>query len=425
MADGGELLKIVLLVICLLLSALFSGSEAAFLSLQRLRLMHLVRNGRPGAARVARMRERPDRFLSTVLLGNNLVNTAAAALGTAVAISFLKDTAQALLASTIGVTLLLLVFGETVPKSVATRHAERVSFSTVSIIEALEILLFPFTRALQWFTQAVARLTRGETVSRVTEEEIRTLISAGKEEGAVETAEAEMLEKVFHFGDRAVRELMTPRTELVSVEQGTTLREFLSIYTQHSHTRFPVYEGNVDNLIGILSVKDMVRALGEGDLKPTDSVTKLLRPTYFVPETKPVAQLFFELRSRGQQMAIVIDEYGGVAGLVTLKQLLETVVGPVGEEGEPLEEEYLVVDENTYRMEGGISIQEANEKMELGLPEGDYQTVAGFVLERLGHIPQEGESFLYGDLRVRVRRMSGVRIETVEVRRTARQGQGR
>ena len=421
MEDGGDLLNLILLAVCLVLSAFFSGSEAAFLSLQRVRLMHLVRIGKAGSARVARMIERPDRLLSTVLLSNNLVNTAAAALGSAVAISFLNDVARGVLASTIGVTVLLLVFSETIPKTLATRHAERITFSTVRIIEALEILFFPFTRSLQRLSQVVARLSGGQTVSRVTEEEIRTLIYAGKEEGAVETVEAEMLEKVFHFGDRAVREVMTPRTELVSVERGTTLSKFLDTYGQHSHTRFPVYEGSVDNVTGILSVKDVVRALAEGELKAEDSVTKLLRPAHFVPETKSVAQLFSELRSGGQQIAIVVDEYGGVAGLVTIKRLLEIIVGPVGEEGEPLEEEFQVIDENTYELDGGISIQEANEKLDLGLPEGEYQTVAGFLLERLGHIPQEGEHLLYGDLRFRIDKMSGVRIEAVEVRRAVRQ----
>lgn len=414
-------INLILFIICLFLSALFSGSEAAFLSLQRVRLMHLVKTGKVGARRVARMKKRPDRFLSTILLSNNLVNTAAAAIGTAIALSIFEDTATAILASTIVVTLLLLVFSETIPKSLATRHAERVSFSVVRAVEMLDILFFPFTRSLQWISRMMARLAGGEPSSQVTEEEIRTLISTGAEEGAVESREAEMLEKVFHFGDRAVREVMTPRIELVSVEQGTTLKEFLDAYTQHSHTRFPVYDGDVDNIIGILSVKDVVRALAEGRLKPTDSVTQLLRQAYFIPETKPVAEMFSEARSLGLQIAIAVDEYGGVAGLVTIKQLLEIVVGPVAEEGEPLEEEYLIIDENTFRMEGGISIEEANEKMGLRLPEGEYQTVAGFILEQLGHIPQEGESFLHRDLHIRVSQMSGVRVETVEIQRTARQ----
>lgn len=410
--------QLVLLVACLALSAFFSGSEAAFLSLQRVRLMHLVSSGRRGATRLAKMKERPELFLATVLLSNNLVNTAAAALGTAVAITLLPDAGTAILASTIGVTVLLLIFGETIPKTLATRHSERISLSVVRIIEVLDILFFPLTRALDWSSRTLARLSGGDTVARVTEEEIRTLIHAGKEEGAVESAEAEMLEKVFHFGDRIVREAMTPRIELIAVQRGTTLQDFLVMYSKHSHTRFPVYEGSVDNIIGMLSVKDVVRALAQGKLKPTDSVTRLLRPAHFVPETKSVAKLFFEMRSHGHPTAIVVDEYGGVAGLVTIKQLLEVVVGPVGEEGEPLEEEYRLLGDNVYRMAGDISIEEANEKMGLGLPEGEYHTVAGFILEQLGHIPKEGEMLTYRDLEIKVRRMSGVRIETVDVQRT-------
>ena len=251
--------------------------------------------------------------------------------------------------------------------------------------------------------------------SQLTEEEIRTMISVGAQAGAVEPTEAEMLEKVFHFGDRQVQEIMTPRTEVVWVEKDTVLGEFLKTYSGQTHTRFPVFEGDMENIVGILSVKDLLQTMAQSGLQPKSSVTDVLRPAYFVPETKLIGQLFSELRQEGQQMVIVIDQFGGVSGLVTLKSLLEVIVGPVGEEGEPAREEFAAIGENIYEVDAGIGIQEANDELGLDLPEGNYQTLAGFILERLGHIPQEGEHFYYKDVRLEVTEMRRVKIERVQV----------
>ena len=241
------------------------------------------------------------------------------------------------------------------------------------------------------------------------------MISVGAQAGAVEPTEAEMLEKVFHFGDRQVQEIMTPRTEIVWVEKGATLEEFLKIYSRQTHTRFPVFEGDPENIIGILSVKDLLQAIAQKGLRPGNSLADVQRSAYFVPETKLVAELFSELREAGQQMAIVVDQFGGVAGLVTLKRLLEVIVGPVGEEGEPAVEEFAAIGENIYEVDAGIGIQEANDELRLDLPEGNYQTLAGFILERLGHIPREGEHLHYKDLRLEVTEMRRLKIEQVKV----------
>jgi putative hemolysin len=241
------------------------------------------------------------------------------------------------------------------------------------------------------------------------------MISVGSESGTVEAVEAEMLEKVFHFGDRQVQEIMTPRTEIVWVERDTTLAEFLAIYSQQTHTRFPVYEDDKENVTGILSVKDLLQTMAQDSLRPDSKVANVLRPAYFVPETKLIGELFSELRLAGQQMAIVIDQHGGVAGLVTLKSLLEVIVGPVGEEGEPAQDEFSAIGENVYDVDAGMGIQEANGDLSLGLPEGDYQTLAGFILEQLGHIPQEGEHVYYRDLRLEITKMTRLKIDRVQI----------
>ena len=416
--ETSDLWKLILLFVCLVLSAFFSASETSFIALQRVRIMHLVNIRRPGAERVSKMVERPEKLLGTVLLSNNLVNTAAAALATAIAINLIDNGNVAILVSTVSTTLFLLVFGETLPKTLAWSRAESVAFAVSRPLVLVGWVLSPGVWLLQKVT-FLARKVLGITAfhSQVTEEEIRAIISVGAEAGAVETTEAEMLEKVFHFGDRQVQEIMTPRMEIVWVKEGTTLEEFLKIYDQETHTRFPVFRGDMENIVGTLSVKDLLQSMAQDGLQPHGVATNLLRPAYFVPETKLIGQLFSELRQVGQQMAIVVDQFGGVAGLVTLKRLVEVIVGPVGEEGEPAQEEFSAISENVYQVDAGMGIQEANDDLGLDLPEGSYQTVAGFILERLGYIPQEGEHLYYRDLDIEIIEMRRLKIEQVQIRR--------
>ena len=416
--DISDLWKLVLIVVCLILSAFFAASETAFISLPRVRLDHLVHTGKPGAARVAHMLQQPERLLSTVLLGNNLVNIATASLATALAISVIDSADVAVLVATLSATLLLLIFGETLPKNIAWNRSESVAFKVAAPLAVIGWLLSPAARLLQGLSMLVVHILGIKSSHpQVTEEEIRTMISVGALAGVVEPSEAEMLEKVFHFGDRQVQEIMTPRTEIVWVEENTTFEEFLRTYNQETYTRFPVFQGDTENIIGVLSVKDMMQSMARKELEPSTSVTEVIRPAYFVPETKMVGTLFSELRREGQQMAIAVDQFGGVAGLVTLKSLMEVVVGAVGEEGEPAQEEFSVVGENTYEVDAGMAIQEANDELGLSLPLGNYETLAGFVLERLGHIPSEGEFLHYGDLRLEVLEMRRLKIERVRIQR--------
>ena len=414
--DHVSTLYLALLAPSLLLSAFFSSSEAAFLSLRKVRIRRLVEDGVPGAERVARMVDEPAKVLPTILLGNNLVNTAFAALATVIMVALI-DEGRGVAAATAASTIVLLVLGETLPKTVAIRHSERLFFLYARPLQWIELLLLPFAATLQLVNRFLAARLGSDARALFTEEEIKTAISIGMEEGSVEEEEAEMLENVFRFGDRHVREVMTPRTEMVQMESGTTLTQFLSVYRDHYHTRFPVFEGDMENVVGILSVKDVVTALAREDMWGDTPVTELLRPVVFVPETKPAGQLFREMRGAGTQMVMVVDEYGGIAGLVTLKQLIEEVVGPVGEEGRQPEVEYEAIDENTYHIDGGMQIDEANDELELGLPKGDYNTVAGFILEALGRIPVEGDHFHHDGLRLEVTHVRGMRIEKVMVTR--------
>ena len=408
-----ETLYLVFLFICLLLSAFFSSSETAFVSLQRIRLEHMVNTKVRGAGRVAKMLQRPEKLLSTILLGNNFVNVAAAALATVLAISIWGE--QGIIIATIGVTILLLIFGETTPKTIATQHAERLSLVFARPIEALSWLLTPFVVVLSWIASGFSKLVGGTPVPRslASEEEIRTMISLGHKEGTVEEDEAEMLHKVFDFGNRPVREAIVPRTEVVWVEKGIKLADFLNIYAQSPLSRFPVYEDNMDNVVGILSVKDVLMAVSKGAINNESTIDDLIRPAYFTPETKRISELFAEMRDKNYRMAVVVDEYGGTAGVVSLSRLVEEIVGPVGDEFAEAEKEYETINEYTFQVDGGMRIEEANEELGLELPEGEYETVAGFVLDLLGDIPKPGQKLKYKDLKLVITEMRGVKIEKI------------
>ncbi len=416
--EAGDSWRWGVLAIFLILSAFFSASETAFIALPRARLLHLVKTRRAGAGRVSRLIQHPERFLATVLLSNNLVNTAAAVLATILVVEIIGDPLVSALVSTIGITILLLLFCETLPKTIAWRRSEGVAFFASRPLFLVGVALSPAVSLLQWFTTMSSRAL-GITGSShmVGEEEIRTLIAAGAQTGTVEADEADLLENVFRFGDWQMREVATPRTEIVWLEKGATLTEFLNVYREYSHTRFPVYEGSKENVVGILSVKDVLTRLSSDRIEPGDDVTTLLREAYIVPETKSVSDTFAEMRKARHTVALTFDEFGGIAGLATTKQLLEVIVGQVGDEGQAPEEVFTHLGGDSYLVDAAVGISEINDELGLEIPEGDYQTLAGFMLHQLGRIPESGDSVKYGDMTITVKVMDGVRIDEVQLMR--------
>jgi len=408
---------LVLLLACLILSAFFSSSETAFISLQKIRLEHLVDSKVKGAGLVASLMRRPEKFLSVVLLGNTFVNAAAAALATVLARSVWGEQLGVLIA-TIGLTIILLILCETTPKTIAANHAERVSLAFARPLGVLSWVLTPFVVVLSWIATGFGKVAGAAPVPRslVSEEEIRTMISVGHKEGAVEESEARMLHKVFDFGDRPVREVMVPRPEVVAIERGSTVADFLKLYAEHPLSRLPVFEENMDRVVGILGVKDVLMAEARGAVDKGGLVDDLVRPAYFTPESKRINELFTEMRDKNYRMSVVVDEYGGTAGIVSLSRLVEEIVGPVGDELAEVEKDYEVINEYTFQIDGGMRVEEVNEEMGLELPEGeDYETVAGFVLSLLGHIPKRGEQIRYKGLKVVITEMRGLKIEEVLV----------
>ena len=414
------ILTIFFSIISLIFSAFFSSSEAAFLSIQKTKLSHIPDSKSDDKVPLSTiLLQQRGRLLATVLLGNNLANVAFVALVTTQVITWLPDyPSQAAVISTVLSTALLLVFGEVLPKTFAVRHSEKLVVVFAKPIRFFELLFYPFVRILQLL--ADNQILGNKTVEKetlVTEAEIRNLIDIGEAEGSVDPDEAELLESVFRFGDKHVREVMTPRADIIFVERGVSLETFLSLYEKDMHSRYPVYKGNTDNVVGLLSLKDMIKAFSAKTVSLDDSVTDVIRDGYFVPETKRIAELFEELRNSGHQMAIVIDEFGGVSGLVTMKQLLEEIVGPGGEEGIGPEDEYSDLGENTFQIDGNMGLEELEDELDIHFPDGDYETIAGFVLYYLGHLPLQGEQFQYEGIKIEIISMDGMKIDKLKVQR--------
>ncbi len=411
---GNELVYIILIIIFIMLTAFFCSSETAFLSLQKIRLEHLVGTKVKGASRVARMIERPEKLLSVVLLGINICNTAAAALVTALAVDLWGE--QGIIIATAIITVVILIFAETTPKTFATQHSERLSLLFARPLELVSWVFTPFVIALSWMAAGFARIFGGRPTVRAlaSAEEIRTMISVGHKEGTVEEHEAKLLHKVFEFGDRPAHEVMVPRPEVIAIMQGSKLSDLLALYSENPMSRFPVFVENMDNVVGTLSVKDVLMALARGTADENSTIDDLVRPAYFTPESKDIDELFAEMRDENYRMAVVVDEYGGTAGIVSLSRLVEEIVGEVGDELAGVEKDYEIINDYTFQIDGSMRIDEVNEEMDLELPEGeDYETVAGFILNLLGHIPKRHEQLRYRDMKMVITEMKGLKIERI------------
>ncbi|MDO8636834.1 MAG: hemolysin family protein [Dehalococcoidia bacterium] len=399
----------------LALSAFFSSLEVAYLSVQKSRLRHLVSIGTKGALQAEQIAQSPDRLLATTLFANNIVQTAAAAVGTVMFTRLLGEN-WGILASTVGIAIATLLLAEAMPKTFSARHPERLALLFARPFRILETSLSPIVSGISWLTSRVVGGGIPAPTYQVSEEEIRSIISVGEEAGGLEENEAEMLHKVFEFGDRLVNEVMTPRTEVVWLEKGTKLKDFLNLYTQHPHSRLPVYQDTTDNVVGILAIRDILIALAKNLLTAEDVIDSLIRPAIFVPETKHLSDLLNEMQTSGNRLALVVDEYGGIAGIVTLQQMIEVIVGQIRDELiHPLE--FKTIDANTFEVDGGMTIDAANEELGLTLPKGNYETLAGFILNHLGHIPHVGEQIKQDKLKIVITHMKGLKIDKVRITR--------
>lgn len=420
---------ILLIFLLIIVNGFFAASELSLISLRKSRVRHLVKSGSAVAKRVQKLQEEPERFLSTVQIGVTLVSTLAAAIGGVIAVKYLMPILASIpvafiqkaaepLALTLmvgGITYVTIVIGELVPKSLAIRHSEKIAFFTSAPVEVLSRLLFLVLRILNVSSNAVLRLFnlgKAQESGFISEDEVKYLIREGRKRGVFEPSEEDLIHSVFRFTDTVVKEVMIPRTDIIAVEMTTSLDEILRIMNKKGFSRLPVYSGTIDNIIGMVYLKDILPLHIADKPFKLDSV---LRKPYIVPPNKNVSVLLKEMREKRVHLALVMDEYGGTDGLVTMEDLIEEIVGDIRDEQEKVLREIEEIAANRYIVDGKTDIGKVNERLGVKLPEDEFETVGGFVLGLFGRLPAEGDQIRYIDLMFTVLRLRKNRIARVRI----------
>ena len=423
------ILEFVLLALLVLLNGFLSASEVAIAEVRKSRLAQLAEQGHATAKALERLTDDSSRTLATLQLGTTLASflaagTAAVTLAPRLAVELARAAWLApysLLLSVLAVTLVLglvmLVLGELVPKSLAARHAEPFALLVARPLDAAASLVAPLIKALVKLSNLIAGPLGGAArggMGLVTEEEIKTVVDAGEEGGVLEEEEKEMIYSIFELGDTLTREVMVPRIDVVAIEAATPLPEAADLVIRATYSRVPVYQDTIDNVIGVLYAKDLLRVLRAGDLPV--SLAQIVRPAYFVPEAKKANELLEELQKRRVHVAIVVDEYGGVAGLVTIEDILEEIVGEIQDEYDTEEPMFHQEAEGDYVFDARANLDDVSQLLGVQLPAESYDTLGGFLYTQFGHVPNAGEQLRFNGLIIEVLDVSGRRIGKVRVR---------
>ncbi|MBT8507136.1 hypothetical protein AZH53_01655 [Methanomicrobiaceae archaeon CYW5] len=403
---------LIFFVVCIFLSGFFSGSEVALISLNAAKVRTLVEQKKKGSSALERLKADPDRLLITILIGNNLVNIAAASIATAVAIAIWGEIGVGI--ATFFTTLVMLTMGEILPKTYAARSAERVALLVARPILYLSYALYP----LFWVIDVGKKTFSRDRITRptVTEDEIKQWIDVGEEEGTIEEQEHEMLYRVFRFSETIAREVMTPRADVVMIDVEDPLEDSINIFNETGYTRIPVYDDQIDNIIGILNVKDVFEAIYSK--RENVTIPELIYEAYFVPETKDIDDLLRELQKKKLHIAIVINEYGTFAGIITVEDILEELVGEIMDEFDEEEPEIQKISDMVYIIDSRAWVDRVNETLNISLPLDDsYETMGGLITNQLGHIPKKGEvvEMPESGIRLMVMRMADKRIEDIKL----------
>ncbi len=397
--------QIVILVVLILLNAYFAASEIAFISLNDTKIEKQVKEGNKKAKQIQKMLKNPSEFLATIQIGITLAGFLSSAFASdafadilapalykifpMISIQVFKGISIVLI--TIILSFFTLVFGELVPKRLAMKYYEKIAFSSIGVIRFLSIITLPFVKVLSAVTNFISKLfgisENEEEV--VTEEEIKMMIDEGEEKGTIQQEEKEMIHNIFEFNDITVSEVMTHRTDVYAIEIDSDINDIIKELDDYKYSRIPVYEETIDNIKGVLFVKDLLKYLhGKKAIK----IKNIMREAYFVSENKPINELFKNLQKNKMQMAIVVDEYGGTAGIVTMEDLLEEIVGNIFDEYDDFENDYTKIDDNTFLINGSVSINDLKKILKIDLPEGDYETLSGYLIDLLGRLPKDNET---------------------------------
>lgn len=414
---SGDIWLILLLLAALFLAAMSAAAETALTSVNRIRLRSLAEDGDAKAKRILRVLEQPQTFLSTILVISNVSVIISSTVATILALDLFTDYGEII--STILLSLIVLIFCEITPKTAAVQAPVTWARILIAPVENVSRVLRPVIAALTFITGGIVRLFGGQTVRHgpfLTEDELRLLVEVGEEEGVLEEEEREMIHNVFELADTSVREVMVPRIDMVTIEADATLDEAIGVIIQGGQSRIPVFDDSIDNIIGVLYAKDLLRVMATGD-RPKE-VRSLVRPAYFVPETKRLDDLLHELQQQRVHMAIVLDEYGSVAGLVTIEDLVEEIIGDILDEYDREEKLFERVSDSEFIVDAKLSIGEVNEELETDLSGEDYDTLGGFIYSQLDKIPNMGDTVQYDGLTMTILGTKGRRITKVKIVRT-------
>ena len=422
--------QLIFLFILILLNAYFAATEIAFISLNDAKIEKQAKDGNKKAKQIQKMLKNPSKFLATIQIGITLAGFLSSA--------FASDAFAGMLApvlnewmpfisiatwqniSIVIITIILsfftLVFGELVPKRLAMKYYEKISFATIGVIKGISVVTAPFVKLLTWSTNLVSKIFRvGEQEEEiVTEEEIKMMVNQGEEKGSIDENEKELINNVFEFNDIIASEIMTYRTDIYAIEMNEDIYGILDEIDEYKYSRIPVYEETIDDIKGILFLKDILKLVST---RKEFKIADIMREAYFVPESKPIDEIFEELQANKMQMAIVVDEYGGTAGLLTMEDILEELVGNIFDEYDDVEVEYKRLDDNTYLIDGSVSLYEMKKILDIELPEGDYETLSGYLIEKLGRLPEEDEHPVIEDehLTYKIEEYEDRRIKWVKV----------
>ena len=404
---------LVILAVCTAASGFFSGSETALIGISRERV-HLLATEDPRGPKLEQLVSEPERMLSTLLVANNAVNVLSASVATILFVSMIGETWGPWLATAV-MTAVLLIFGEITPKTIAARHPEQFSLRVAPTIWNLSIVLTPIASFFSAITRALLRLLRidaGNAGAGPTEDDIRALAALGERGGQIEEAEREIIDALFHLADRSVREVMTPRLDIVTLGMPLSIDAVRSAVSETGHSRFPVTGSDLDGLVGIVHVKDVLQNGATG------TVSDVIRPPQYIPETMSVLDTLGEMRQHRYAMAVVVDEHGGVEGIVTIKDLVSELVGELQDEFDPGTPSVTRVGPRTWIADGRLDIDDLEEAVDHNLTDGPFSTVGGFIMALCGRVPDEGETVLEDGFRYTVLTMDRQRVDRVRVERT-------
>ena len=415
--DSSDAIQIATLLFLLLLSAFFSSAETSLTTVNKIRIQSLAEQGNRNAKTLEKVISDSSKMLSTILIGNNIVNISASSLATTITMRLFGNAFVSL--STGLLTLLVLIFGEITPKTMATIHSEKMALSYARIIYALMILFTPIVFIVQHLSFLILRLLRidpNAKGSSMTEHELRTIVNVSQEDGVIESEEKQMIYNVFDFGDSVAKDIMIPRIDMTFVDVNCTYNELMEIYGDVKYTRFPVFEDNTDNVVGTINVKDLL-LLSQEEIEQF-SIRSILREPYFTYEHKSTADLLLEMRESSYNFAIVLDEYGATAGLVTTEDLLEEIVGEIRDEYDEGEDEEIrvIVPEKEYIVDGSSKLDDISEALNIELESEDYDSIGGYIIEHLDSLPAQGQGItLENGIRLVADVVKKKRIEQVHV----------